>query len=588
MSTDTPTDTPTETETATETETETATEEPGMEMSFDSWPYGYNQALQEQAQQVMEEAGYGEDNRYELQWTQYTSETWNQMAQTIRDRLSSAYIDMSIEEAGFSSLLSRGRNGNLEAFTLGWIADYPAPDNFLQLINPPNTNYNEQGATGGYVFWTEGAGVEAATEAWSTIDENPAPTDSAQQARNEAYVEMEEAMWEGLPFLPMFHGATEPMWYDRVNYGDHLHGAMGGSRQMLNDVAVEGDDTLNLIAGEMTTFDPIRSTDTESGRVIQQMFDMLTNYPDGQTAVENQLATDFEVSSDFTTYTFTLDGDATFHDGSDITASDLVYSWRRLAESDNSRRASFLLGFLGVTHETDSDGNVVPDSLGLEAVDDTTFEVSIEEPFASALSMVAYSSFAAVPEGIVGDIEGYDGEMEHSEFATSNPIGSGAFQFDHWDQGSEAAVTAYDDYYGSTPSVDTVNWAVIEDDSASYNYFMNRNADLGGVPTSQYDRGLRTVDRTDDLGRQRGTYGPVRNGETLNWAKVPEVSTFYIGFNAQQVPLPVRRAMAFVVNQRQFANNVFKGRVSPAYHLTPPLMYPGGGNAYTQHADPDA
>ena len=41
--------------------------------------------------------------------------------------------------------------------------------------------------------------------------------------------------------------------------------------------------------------------------------------------------------------------------------------------------------------------------------------------------------------------------------------------------------------------------------------------------------------------------------------------------------------MAYVVNQEQFVESVFKQRGSGAYHLTPPSIYPGGGNAYNSH-----
>jgi peptide/nickel transport system substrate-binding protein len=78
----------------------------------------------------------------------------------------------------------------------------------------------------------------------------------------------------------------------------------------------------------------------------------------------------------------------------------------------------------------------------------------------------------------------------------------------------------------------------------------------------------------------------VRNGETLNWAKIPEISTFYLAFNCESVDRPVRQAFAHAMNQHQIANgsSFYKGRTVPAYHLTPPLIYPGGASAYDEHA----
>ncbi|MFC7205036.1 ABC transporter substrate-binding protein [Haloferax namakaokahaiae] len=341
-----------------------------------------------------------------------------------------------------------------------------------------------------------------------------------------------------------------------------------------------------ISTGTITTLDPVAATDTASGIVIQQVFDCLMSYPDGLPTVENELAADYTVSDDFTTYTFQLE-DATYHNGDAVTASDFVYSWERLAASENSRRAYFILDSVGIAHETDGDGNYVPGSLGLEAASDTELVVTLAEPFHSVLEMFAYTSFAAVPEGIVGDVEGYDGEVEYTEFSSNNPIGSGPFEFNYWEQGTSAAVTKYDDYYGDVAQVDNVRWQIIEDDTAAYNYAMNENADYFGLPTAQYDPSKVQVENTDEFGREIGKYGPIRNGKTVNYVGVPTLSIFYVGFNMSKVPKPVRQAFAHVMNQDQMVSEVFKGRGSPAYIFTPPTIYPGGAQAAQDKIDAD-
>jgi peptide/nickel transport system substrate-binding protein len=345
-----------------------------------------------------------------------------------------------------------------------------------------------------------------------------------------------------------------------------------------------GGSTLRLINDTMSVLDPIKSTDTASGRVVQQLFDALTNYPNGQIATENLHAADFETSSDFTTYTFTLKEGATFHDGREVTASDFVYSFERLAQSSNSRRQYFILDSLGVVHETDGEGNYVPGSIDVEAVDDYTLEINLEKPFASTLPMLAYSSFAVIPEGIVGDIQGYDGEMSYEEFSTSNPIGSGPFEFGKWEQKTEAEVTAYDDYHGKAAELDTVHWQIISDADARYNYALNKNADVFAIPTAKYDPGSLTVQETDELGRDVGTYS-FGNGSTLDYVGVATINSFYIGFNQKNVDEPaVRKAVAYALNQQLAVEQVFKGRGASAYHFTPPNIYPGSPRRYREHA----
>ncbi|ELZ95221.1 putative dipeptides/oligopeptides ABC transporter periplasmic substrate-binding protein [Haloferax mucosum ATCC BAA-1512] len=333
-----------------------------------------------------------------------------------------------------------------------------------------------------------------------------------------------------------------------------------------------------ILTGTITTMDPVAATDTSSGIVIQQVFDCLMSYPDALPTVENELATDYTASEDFTTYTFQL-ADATYHDGRKVKASDFVYAWERLVASDNSRRAYFVLDSIGIEHETDDEGDYVPGTLGLEAASETELVVNLSEPFHDTLEMLAYTSFAALPEGVVGDIDDYEGEMEYTEFASKNPIGAGPFEFTFWEKGTAAAVSKYDDYYGDVAQVDNVRWQVIEDDSARYNYAMNENADYFSLPTAQYDPGKTQVETTDDFGREIGKYGPVRNGKTVNYVGVPTLSIFYVGFNMDKVPKAVRQAFAYVLNQDQMVSEVFKGRGTPAYLFTPPTIFPGGAQA---------
>ncbi|NHN57585.1 ABC transporter substrate-binding protein [Halorussus sp. JP-T4] len=334
----------------------------------------------------------------------------------------------------------------------------------------------------------------------------------------------------------------------------------------------------------MSTLDPVRATDTASGEVIQQVFDALMNYPNGQTNVQTLLATEYELSDDLRTYTFNLKQGVQFHNGDELTAQDFVYSWERLAASEQSRRAYFILDSIGVKHSTDGEGNYVPGSMAVRAPDDYTLELELAEPFHATLPMLAYTSFAAVPEGLVGDIEGYDGQLSYQEFSKSQPVGCGPFAFENWESATETSVSRFENYHGNVADVERVHWQIMSDANAIYTYAMNKNADAFNIPTSFYNPNQVNVERTDDRGRQVGTYGPVRNGETLEYLGVSTIDTYYIGFNTNRVEKPARQAAAYAMNQQQLVDQVFKGRGDPAYHLTPPAIYPGGPDAATQHA----
>lgn len=589
--------------TDTSTTSSTGTSDENGTVAHDSYPYAPNETAVGKAKQVMEEAGYGPDNQFDLSWLQYSSNSWKEMANTIRSRLQSAHINMSISSANFGSLLSNTKKGEMEAFTLGWVADYPAPQNFMQLVDPPNTNYNEAGSNGARLFWTEDSYTDSNVrefmiDQFDRIQNNPGPSDEAARIRGKAARKMEEGMWESAALIPVYHSVDEPMWYDHVDYKPY--GGMGGSRAKTSRSVqgLSGESRLTAVSSTFNTLDPIASGNTASGSKVMDMFDAPLNYRNGTTEVENLLIKDYEVSDDLKTYSFTLKEGVQFQDDwGELTAADVVYSLRRLIESPNSTNLYFPLSVMGIVHETKEETYttdegeektrevVVPGSAGVRKTGEYTFEIELQQPFSYALSVLSYGAFSIVPENIVGDIQGYDGEMSYEKFSTENPVGAGPFKFVSWQPGNGGSVTldTYENYHGEPPSYNGVDYSIITDPTASYNFFLNNEADVGGVPTSKYDPSLVTMEESIGKGRQVGTYGPMSDGDTVNMARIPSINTYYIAFNMQEVPKPVRQAMAYVVNHDQFIQSVFKGRGESAFHLEPPQVFQGGAEAYKQH-----
>jgi ABC-type transport system substrate-binding protein len=322
------------------------------------YPYSPNETDIAAAKQVMREAGYGPDNRFELNWLQYESGTWQQMANTIRSRLEAAFIDMNISSAAFGPLLSQSEQGQHEALTLGWIADYPDPQNFLQLADPPNTVYDAEDITpnGARLFWSEDAedddGVrQFMIDQFDRVQNNPGTSEEARQARADAYVKMEEGLWASAALLPIYHQTDDVFWYDSVDYD--APGAMGTSRSKMSNAvsSIEGD-TVNGISATFNSLDPIASGNTASGGKIMDMFDAPFNYPNGEPEAEPLLVEDFEVNDDLTQYEFTLKEGVQFQgDYGEVTADDAVYSIRRLVESANSTNTYFPLSVLNIDRE---------------------------------------------------------------------------------------------------------------------------------------------------------------------------------------------------------------------------------------------
>jgi peptide/nickel transport system substrate-binding protein len=130
--------------------------------------------------------------------------------------------------------------------------------------------------------------------------------------------------------------------------------------------------------GEPPTLDPMTSTADLVGIITQHIFETLYTF-DANWAVTPLLAADMpEISEDGTVYTIPLREGVTFHDGSDMTAEDVVASlerWLRIA----SRGMQTATTVESVT-----------------AVDEHTVEISLSGPYAPLLSLLSLNNSAAI------------------------------------------------------------------------------------------------------------------------------------------------------------------------------------------------
>ncbi len=382
-----------------------------------------------------------------------------------------------------------------------------------------------------------------------------------------------------------------------------LAGCSGADDEGTDDSTADGDDgtettegsnenTLSLSIPEAANFDPVQIKGDGSQQVSDHVFSELFTLPQDGLEPTEQLVSEYTVSDDGRTYTFTLRDDVTFHNGEQLTAQDVVYSWERLAGSENSQEGETILeGGFQIDHETttetvdDEEQEVYkPGSLAVEAIDEQTLEVTLVSPFFDALFWFAYGSLSPVPEGIVGDIKGYEGDMEYSEFSSQQPIGTGPYRVESVETGTEVVLTADENYHGDEPGPDQISLQVVENSDALHQRAMNRNVQIFQLPNSRFDPAKVTIEETLELGQEVGTYGPVDNGDTVNYSTWDEAYTAYFIFDCSRVEKPIRQALNYAVNQENFVEQGFRGVGEPAFHQAPPSVYPGGKEAYDQHA----
>jgi peptide/nickel transport system substrate-binding protein len=162
------------------------------------------------------------------------------------------------------------------------------------------------------------------------------------------------------------------------------------------------------------------------------------------------LAESWDVSADGLTVTFNLRQGVTFHDGSDLTSADVVYSMNKNAESAVSTAS---VAYAPVT--------------GIEAVDDYTVAVTLENPSQSFLSRMADRSGIVVPENYFEDND-----------AGTTVIGSGPYTFGEYRIDQDLTLHRFDGYWGELPYFETVVQRFIPDETAALNALLAGELDM--------------------------------------------------------------------------------------------------------------
>jgi len=286
-------------------------------------------------------------------------------------------------------------------------------------------------------------------------------------------------------------------------------------------------------SSEPSTLDPQLVTDQASIEICIKVFDTLVHFAPGTTEIEPGLAKSWDVSDDGLEYTFYLREGVKFHNGRNMTADDVKYSFDRLVSEElASPRATFASEISDVT-----------------VVNATTVKLTLEYPFIPFLSKLAYPSFAPLPQE----------EVEAAgEDWSKNPVGTGPFKFVKWDAGSVVVIEAFDDYWNGRPYIDTYEYYVHEDEEVIWQGFLAGDVSLSGVPSPHWEEYLED----DELQEYSMT--------------VSELVTYWLYFNCETWPFKekaIRNAVCYGLKKKEILDTIFKGRHLEARGPLPPSLW---------------
>ena len=291
--------------------------------------------------------------------------------------------------------------------------------------------------------------------------------------------------------------------------------------------------------GEPETLDPALAYETSGGEIIQNVYETLIFY-DGEATDKfvPMLAESWEVSEDGTTYTFKIREGVKFHDGADMTPSDVAYSFQRGLLYGGHSGPQWLLAepFFGVGIDdvsmlVDDTGALADDQAALAAADPATLKAACEkvtgaivaddgagtvtmtlaQPWGPFIATIAQNWGSVMDQDWTVANGGWDGSCDtwqnfYAVPSESDPLtaianGTGPFKLDHWTPGEEIVLARNDDYWREPAKLERVVIQSVDEWGTRFAMFQAGDADVVTVnpeDRSQMDELVGSM-RTFDL-----------------------------------------------------------------------------------------
>lgn len=286
------------------------------------------------------------------------------------------------------------------------------------------------------------------------------------------------------------------------------------------------------------SLDPRLASDEASQRVGQLIFSALMTVGE-DLRPKPQLAQQLD-SPDPLTYVAYLRRGVTFHDGHELTAADVVYTFRLFLDP------AFVSPFKGAFTSLAS----------VRALDSYRVEFRLKAPF---------GAFPMQLVGIPIVPEGRSDEMKLS------PVGTGPYKFVRYAVDDQLVLAAYEDYFEGPPANPGLVLKVIPDDT------------MRGLELRKKTIDVAINDMNPDI-----VHGLEERGDVIV-KRAPGLDFSYIGINMQDPVLRdkrVRHAIGFAINREAIIRYLRRDLATPAYGLVPPSGWAFEPDVFTFRYDP--
>ncbi|MBG2633908.1 oligopeptide ABC transporter substrate-binding protein OppA [Klebsiella michiganensis] len=298
---------------------------------------------------------------------------------------------------------------------------------------------------------------------------------------------------------------------------------------------------------EPSSLDPHKVESDVENNIISDLFEGLVSVsPTGE--IEPRLAEKWE-NKDNTVWTFHLRPGVTWSDGTAITAQDIVWSWQRLVSPLTASPYASYPGNMHIVNGAEiAQGQKEPETLGVKAVDDATLEVTLTQPNAAFLAMLAHPSLVPLDKVLISRYGDKWTKPEHI-------VTSGPYKLSQWVVNERIVAERNPRYWDNAHTViNKVTYLPISSETADVNRYKAGEIDIVyTVPINQFAQLKKTM------------------GEQLDVS--PQLATYYYEFNTTRPPFNdprVRRALNMALDKDIIAEKVLGQGQRPAWLISQP------------------
>ena len=334
----------------------------------------------------------------------------------------------------------------------------------------------------------------------------------------------------------------------------------GDAAESTEVAASTGEKILSVQVGpDPETIDPALNSAVDGGNMLLHAFECLLAVDQDGKLIPGQ-AESWETSEDGLTWTFHLRDGLKWSDGSDLTANDFVYSWKRVCDPMVAAPYAETVLSMVAGYEEAIAGDL--DALQVVAADDQTLVVTLNAPCSYFGSLAAFATLSPVQQATV--------EANGDAWATAAEtyISNGPFYVSEWVPGSHILMSK-NPYYWNADAIklDGIKWNLIEDANAAYSAYQTGEVlMIKDVPTEEI---------------------PSLTGSSDFYVD-PIIGTYYLSLNIDREPFndaKVRKALSLAIDREYVAGTLMQGTYTAASNLMGPGWIDTDGSQFMDNAN---